>query len=391
MVGDFVFKTKINYLKNEKADAINVLQSQDSIVIKVVRGKNQLKFESVSNYFKSTKEDSDYFVDLLFSYKKNLLYTVTDESYWCPTCERIIRKHYDSSSNSEIKEIMNTYRETMNNQNSSLNELIEANYPILSLLPSGKYIISVRQIFPTFGESKIFSEFADKTLTASVDSYYKFLGGDNGHISVDSSTCYMLPTQTSQSYSKETLNRYREKEYLGRGLIINLSGFIGCLLDGHHKATIAHERTETLECVVIEPYVESRIYTRDNSSEETFNFNRIPTIDEFCYLQNFLDINKIKNMTDLEELTENVVKDRNYFEDMEQLIVTLHIFKPELLEELYDTILENYLYKDIRLRYFGYLATLERTETIEQLMLDFLINDDYENKQLTKLCEDYFR
>lgn len=390
-VGDIVFKTKINYLKNEKSNAINVLQSQDSVVIEVVRGKNQLKFESVNNYFKSMKEDSEYFVDLLFSYKKNLLYTVTDESYWCPTCERIIRKHYDSSSNSEIKEIMNTYREAMNNQNSSLNQLIDANYPILSLLPSGKYIISVRQIFPTFGENKIFSEFTDKTLTASVDSYYKFLGSDNGHISVDSSTCYMLPTQTSQSYSKETLNRYREKEYLGRGLIINLSGFIGCLLDGHHKATIAHERTETLECVVIEPYVESRIYTRDNSSEETFNFNRIPTIDEFCYLQNFLDINKIKNMTDLEELTENVVKDRNYFEDMEQLIVTLHIFKPELLEELYDTILESYLYKDIRFRYFGYLATLERTEAIEQLMLVFLINDDYENKELTKLCESYFR
>ena len=390
-VGEIVFKTKINYLKNEKANTINVLQSQDSVVIEVVRGKNQLKFESVSNFFKSSKEDSEYFVDLLFSYKKNLLYTVTDESYWCPTCERIIRKHYDSSSNSEIKEIMNTYREAMNNQNSSLNQLIDANYPILSLLPSGKYIISVRQIFPTFGENKIFSEFTDKTLTASVDSYYKFLGGDNGHISVDSSTCYMLPTQTSQSYSKETLNRYREKEYLGRGLIIKLSGFIGCLLDGHHKATIAHERTETLECVVIEPYVESRIYTGDNSSEETFNFNRIPTIDEFCYLQNFLDINEVKSMTDLEELTKNVVKDRNYFEDMEQLIVTLHIFKPKLLEELYDTILESYLYKDIRLRYFGYLATLERTETIKQLMLDFLINDDYENKELTKLCENYFR
>ncbi len=265
------------------------------------------------------------------------------------------------------------------------------NYQILSLLPSGKYIISIRQIFPTFGESKIFSEFNDKILTASVDSYYKFLGGDNGHISVDSSTCYMLPTQTGQSYSKETLNSYREKEYLGRGLVINLSGFIGCLLDGHHKATIAYERTETLECVVIEPYVESRIYTGDKSNEETFNINGIPTIDEFCYLQNFLDINEIKSMTDLEELTKNVVKDRNYFEDMEQLIVTLHIFKPKLLEELYDTILESYLYKDIRLRYFGYLATLERTETIEQLMLDFLINDDYENKQLTKLCENYFR
>lgn len=69
-VGDIVFKTKINYLKNEKANAISVLQSQDSVVIEVVRGKNQLKFESVSNYFKSTKENSEYFVDLLFSYKK---------------------------------------------------------------------------------------------------------------------------------------------------------------------------------------------------------------------------------------------------------------------------------------------------------------------------------
>lgn len=390
-VGDIVFKTKINCLKNEKANVINVLQSQDSVVIEVVRGKNKLKFESVSNYFKSTKENSEYFVDLLFSYKKNLLYTVTDESYWCPTCERIIRKHYDSSSNSEIKEIMNTYRETMNNQNSSINELIEANYPILSLLPSGKYVISVRQIFPTFGESKIFSEFTDKILTASVESYYKFLGGNNEHILVDSSTCYMLPTQTSQSYSKETLNSYREKEYLGRGLVINLSGFIGCLLDGHHKATIAHERTETLECVVIEPYVERRVYTGDKSNKETLNIKKIPTIDEFCYLQNFLDINEINRMTDLEELTKRIVKDRNYFEDMEQLIVTLHIFKPKLLEKLYNTILESYLYKDIRLRYFGYLATLERTGTIEQIMLDFLINDDYENKQLTKLCEDYFR
>lgn len=390
-VGDIVFKTKINYLKNEKANTINVLQLQDSIVIEVVRGKNQLKFESVSNFFKSTKEDSEYFVDLLFSYKKNLLYTVTDESYWCPTCERIIRKHYDISSNSEIKEIINTYRETMNNQKSNINELIEANYPILSLLPSGKYIISVRQIFPTFGENKIFSEFTDKTLTASVDSYYKFLGGNNGNISVDSSTCYMLPTQTSQSYSKETLSSYREKEYLGRGLVINLSGFLGCLLDGHHKATIAYERNETLECVVIEPYVESRIYTGDKSNGETFNINRVPTIDEFCYLQNFLEINEIKSMTHLEGLTKSIVKDRNYFEDMEQLIVTLHIFKSKLLEELYDTILESYLYKDIRLRYFGYLATLERTEAIEQLMLDFLINDDYENKQLTKLCENYFR
>lgn len=60
--------------------------------------------------------------------------------------------------------------------------------------------------------------------------------------------------------------------------------------------------------------------------------------------------------TDLDKLIQSVVKVRNYFEDMEQLIVTLHTFKPELLEELYDTLLESYLYKDFRLKYFGTLV-----------------------------------
>ena len=52
--------------------------------------------------------------------------------------------------------------------------------------------------------------------------------------------------------------------------------------------------------------------------------------------------------TDLEKLIQSVVKVRNYFEDIEQLIVTIHFFKPKLLKELYDTILESYFYKDIR-------------------------------------------
>lgn len=65
-VGERVFKIKINQLTSIKLNTINILQSQDTIV-------------SVSNYFNSTKEDSKYFVELLFSYKENLFYTVTDE------------------------------------------------------------------------------------------------------------------------------------------------------------------------------------------------------------------------------------------------------------------------------------------------------------------------
>lgn len=386
-----MFKTKIKYLKNEKANRANLLQSQDSVVIEICRGKKHLKFDSVCNYFNSTKENSNYIIDLLFSYKNELLYTVSDENYWCPTCERLIRKHYSSSSNRAIKDIMNTYREAMAHENSSLEELINANYPILSLLPSGKYVLSLRNIFPTFGEDKLFSEFTDKILTASTDSYYRYLDNEQGSISVEASTSYMLPTQLDDVYSEETLNVYRTKDYLGRGLVVHLSGFVGCLLDGHHKATVAYERNRALECLVVERYTENAVYRGIQNEKNEVSMAKIPTIHELCYLQNFIDTYDITTIEELKKLTEEIIKDDDYFEDMEQLIIALGVFKSDRLIDLYPLIIETYLYKDIRLSYFDYLSQLERTATIESAMLDFLINDDYENKQLTKLCEDYFR
>ncbi|MGX6961103.1 hypothetical protein [Vagococcus xieshaowenii] len=386
-----MFNTKVKVLKNIEFDTTNILQLHDSVVIEVIRGKNQLKFESVNNYFNSSKEHSDYFIDLLLTYKNSLLYTATDENYWCPTCERMIRKHFNSSSTVEIKSIMTSYREAMNNESISLNELVEVNVPILSLLPSAKYIVSLRYIFLTFGENMVFSEFTDKPLTASSDSYYRALGGYDGIISVDASTSYMLPTQASELYSKDTLGDYRQQAYLGRGLVINFSGFLGCLLDGHHKATIAYERKQPLECFVIEPYKENNVYKGFNSNFNNLTINKIPSIDEFCYVQSFLEKYDITDIEILTRLTSEVLLDNNYFEDMEQFIITLCIYKEELLIDLYSILTENYLYKELRLSYFEYLSYMERSDEIEELMLDFLINDNYENKQLTRLCEDYFR
>lgn len=390
-VGERMFKTKIRQLGEKEPDTFNLLQTQNSVVVEVIRGKNQLKFEQVSNYYNKTEENAEYFIDLLFSYKDNLLYTVSDENYWCPTCERMIRKYYDSSSNSEIKKIMTAYRETMSCQNSRLDKLIESNRPVLSLLPSGKYTVSIRQIFPTFGENNIFSDFEDNILTASTDNYYRFLGEERGHVSVNAMTSYMLPTQSKEAYSEDTLRAYRKKDYLGRGLVVKLSGFLGCLLDGHHKATVAYERNKPLECLVIEPYLNGIVYKGIKRQENELNFDKIPTIDEWCYLQNFIEDNNLSSVDNLEKLAKEVVKNKHFYEEMEQLIVALYVLKPDMLTDFYALILDNYLYKEIRLRYFRYLALLERTESIEKLFLDFLINDDYDNKALTKLCEDYFR
>ncbi|MFK4565930.1 hypothetical protein [Enterococcus sp. UD-01] len=76
---------------------------------------------------------------------------------------------------------------------------------------------------------------------------------------------------------------------------------------------------------------------------------------------------------------------------MAKLISTLFVLYPARLADLYDVITKIYLYKDLKEKYFITLSLLERSETIEELMLDFLINDDYENQKVTKICEDYFR
>ncbi|MTD41457.1 hypothetical protein GIX45_23120 [Erwinia sp. CPCC 100877] len=390
IVGDSMFKPKIKISEKEKATVFHLFQEQNSVVIELFRGKNELKLEKINNYFNSQKEDAQYFVDLVFSYKNKLIYTATDESYWCPTCERLIKKHYDSLTNKEIKEMLTNYRETMSSTDSTFKEIIAANDPIIKLLPSGKYTLSLRKIFPTFGERAIFSAVEDGELKSSVDCYFERLEGSNERISIPSLTSYMLPTQTDNYYSEQTLDEYRAMEFLGRGLIIHFSGFLGCLLDGHHKAKIAYERNEPLECLVIEPYIEKVIY---KGTHKPVAFYHIPTLSELCHIIDFSEENELLNHDSLNIFIEAIVSGGKLIEcnEMAELISTLFVLFPNRLADLYGVITKIYFYKDLKEKYFLSLSLIERSKTIEELMLDFLINDDYENRQVTKICEDYFR
>jgi hypothetical protein len=390
IVGDRMFRPKIKIFEREQATIFHLFQEQDSVVIELFKGKNELKIQNINNYFHSTKEDAQYFIDLVFSYKDNLIYTATDENYWCPTCERLIRKHYDALTSKKIKEIMVDYREIMLSADSTFKEIIAANDPIIKLLPSGKYTLSLRKIFPTFGERKVFSDIEDSVLESSVDNYFEYIKGSNEHISISSLTCYMLPTQTDDQYSEQTLNEYRLKEFLGRGLVIHFSGFLGCLLDGHHKAKIAYERNEPLECLVIEPYMENVIYKGSNQPVDSYH---IPTLSELCQIIDFSEENDLLNYNNFNFFVEAIKLRQKTIEsgEMAKLISTLFVLYPARLADLYDVITKIYLYKDLKEKYFITLSLLERSETIEELMLDFLINDDYENQKVTKICEDYFR
>lgn len=74
---------------------------------------------------------------------------------------------------------------------------------------------------------------------------------------------------------------------------------------------------------------------------------------------------------------------------MDCLLSYYHIFKASRLLELY-SLLKQYYYKDIRISYFEKLAEIEDSTLVDEVMLDYLINDEYDNLTVTSICDDYF-
>lgn len=380
-------KPKITQVHPITSTNFHLLQIEDSVVIQVKQGRNILKNEWTKNDYQSSNE---YAMDLLFTFKEKILYSATDENYWCPTCERLIRR-YAYNLEEEILQQLSNYRQVMG-KSSIFQEIIEANKPLLELLPSGSYTLSLRKVFPTYGEQACFIDFLSGSLTASADSYYEFM--DNEPMTVEASTIYMLPTQEKERLNEDTLKDYRKKDMLGYGVVWGFCGFLGCLLDGHHKAMIAYERNQPLDCFVIEPYIEGQpLWKKNEGVFPKKRFPEIPTISEFCFLQNFIDE---KEMNSQEELLSyfTAILERKMIPqegEMDQFIHLIAYFFPERLKELYSIISTTYPYKSLRERFFHFLARQARSLEIEKIMLDFLIYDDYESPQATKICEDYFR
>ncbi|CAO1610344.1 hypothetical protein BFR35_05575 [Brochothrix thermosphacta] len=51
---------------------------------------------------------------------------------------------------------------------------------------------------------------------------------------------------------------------------------------------------------------------------------------------------------------------------------------------------KKYQYKDIRHSYFEKLSSVGNSEQVDEIMLDYLIYDEYDNSAVTKICDEYF-
>ncbi|SPN74429.1 hypothetical protein [Brochothrix thermosphacta] len=377
----FVRKPKIKYMST--LDGTN-----DSIILTVKHGRGDLRQEPMQQY-----ETESH---VTFSIKGQKVYSAIDESYGSPTYEKLIRRHYPTTEQVILTDALAEYRKAMMQENTTFSELLEVNEMLFCLLESGNYRVSLKKIFPTYGETHVFSQFStEKILKASVDLYYEWL--DNASVYMDSCVRFMLPTQGKELIAEKTLEDYRKKPFLGRGVVLGYIGFLGCLLDGHHKATVAYERQQALECLVIEKLEQKKVIepiTPEKLVEEVF-FNgrtaQLPTVEDYCYIRYLMEERTITTHEKMLLLCEQVIKEQVVLQEgqLDCLFSYCQVFTERELPRLYQ-LAKKYQYKDIRYSYFEKLSSVGNSEQVDEIMLDYLIYDEYDNLSVTKICDEYF-
>ncbi|EUJ37266.1 hypothetical protein BTHER_05495 [Brochothrix thermosphacta DSM 20171 = FSL F6-1036] len=174
-------------------------------------------------------------------------------------------------------------------------------------------------------------------------------------------------------------------------------GFLGCLLDGHHKATVAYERQQALECLVIEKLEQKKVIepiTPEKLVEEVF-FNgrtaQLPTVEDYCYIRYLMEERTITTHEKMLLLCERVIKEQVVLQEgqLDCLFSYCQVFTERELPRLYQ-LTKKYQYKDIRYSYFEKLSSVGNSEQIDEIMLDYLIYDEYDNLAVTKICDEYF-
>ncbi|MDO7864061.1 hypothetical protein Q5427_07020 [Brochothrix thermosphacta] len=383
----FVRKPKIKYMST--LDGTN-----DSIILTVKHGRGDLRQEYSDLYLPMQQYETESHVT--FSIKGQKVYSAIDESYGSPTYEKLIRRHYPTTEQVILTDALEEYRKAMMQENTTFSELLEVNEMLFCLLESGNYRVSLKKIFPTYGETHVFSQFStEKFLKASVDLYYEWL--DNDSVYMDSCVRFMLPTQGKELIAEKTLEDYRKKPFLGRGVVLGYIGFLGCLLDGHHKATVAYERQQALECLVIEKLEQKKVIepiTPEKLVEEVF-FNgrtaQLPTVEDYCYIRYLMEERTITTHKKMLLLCEQVIKEQVVLQEgqLDCLFLYCQVFTERELPRLYQ-LTKKYQYKDIRYSYFEKLSSVGNSEQIDEIMLDYLIYDEYDNLAVTKICDEYF-
>lgn len=171
------------------------------------------------------------------------------QSCGCPTCESLLAAGHGRKEGS--KEISHM-RDTMNAPYISLEDAMERLRPLLTLLPSGGYILTYSSCFPTDGDGHFFWDVPEKlTSYLATAEYYS---AENYRL-LPSFPSFFYPTQGAQRYDAKQVEHYRALLRAGTPippvLAYALHGYMSALLDGHHRACACALEGKAVPCLTI--------------------------------------------------------------------------------------------------------------------------------------------
>lgn len=165
-----------------------------------------------------------------------------------PTCESLLAAGYGLPSGGPFTSILEKLYRPYDGLPTALSRL----QPLLALLEPGIYILSYSEYCPTDGSGRFFWDVpAEETLYQSTAELY-----DSGYQQVlPAFPCFLYPSQSAQAYQPERAEYYRGLIRAGKdfppALVYSLWGYMGILLDGHHRASACALEGKRLPCLTI--------------------------------------------------------------------------------------------------------------------------------------------
>lgn len=185
----------------------------------------------------------------------------------CPTCAGMVSagSGENGAKAAEFIPAMAQWNTPFHDLPTSLSHL----EPLLAMLPSGYYSLEDRQLYPTDGNGHFFwSLTARKQVNPATVSIM-----DREMRYYTPGPLYLLPTQSTTRFNPERAEYYRDKPDIRAIAWYFSDSYLCALLDGHHKACAAALEKRPLQSLVIAPvaryYPQEKRLTFSNGQQLT--------------------------------------------------------------------------------------------------------------------------
>ena len=354
----------------------------------------------------------------------------------CPTCQSLIATGYgiEKANSKELKQIS----EKLNKPFISIEKSIEDMLPLLSLMESGFYVIADAICYPTDDTGKFFWNVSDRFTyhqgTTSVcvpEADYEYICGQ---------PVYLYPTQDTDCYNEERVqyyvNMFKKEEEQPRSIAYNFTDFISFIIDGHHKTCAAALLKQPVKCILIIPCT-AAIYENKKGIPNIIESLYFPNIEimmkdlpkeytEFTYLGkdketfklsrgkichrdwngeygkvSYPDVQKYAEMLAfqvpyLEKITDEDISklqeaDDEYTNHKITAVLSLMEQARDLrLKETAMRFIETSTCREVKVASYHALSKIQDDPQIEELFIEYLVNNSDEHDDIIKIIDSYW-